>query len=153
MSVPDHLLGFLNIAKPHGVSSRSVVDQVQKHLRLQTGQRIKVGHSGTLDPFADGVLILGVGRATSLLQILQHGSKSYQATFCLGKTSETLDLESPVESVAMPDDLSSQQIEETLVQFLGDIQQVPPKHSAIRVAGKRAYELARKGRDFAVILQ
>lgn len=140
--------GLLNVKKPCGMSSRWVVDQVHQHLQKQLGRKIKVGHSGTLDPFADGVLVLGIGRSTGLLRVLQHGKKRYQGTFQLGCTSPSLDLESPVETVHMPSDLSREQIDQILPDFTGKIQQIPPRHSAVKVDGKRAYRRARAGESF-----
>lgn len=134
-------LGLLNVNKPTGRTSREVVDQVERVCRPA-----KAGHTGTLDPLASGVLVICVGQATRLVPYIQQMRKHYQATFVLGLRSETDDTEGVVtasDDVSRPD---LALIEQTLPQFLGDIQQRPPAHSAIKVAGRRAYALARQGK-------
>lgn len=143
------MIGFLNINKPLGLSSRDVVEKVQSHLTQQIPS-LKVGHCGTLDPLADGVLVLAVGRATVLSRLLQHGDKSYRGRFRLGLTSESNDTESPTQEVPVPTIPTLDTFESILQNYIGTIKQVPPKFSAIRIGGKRAYELARKGKVFEV---
>src|SRR4051794_20169774 len=134
------LSGILNVCKPAGMTSRDVVDRVKWMTRPE-----KVGHAGTLDPLATGVLVICVGQATRLIQYVQRLRKSYAATFLLGCHSDTDDLEGeviPVANAAIP---SREQLDEVLAQFLGEIQQRPPDHSAIKIGGRRAYKLARRG--------
>ena len=133
------MFGLLNINKPSGITSRDVVNRVQRLIRP-----VKVGHAGTLDPLATGVLVLGLGPATRLTQYVQKMKKSYRGTFLLGKTSDTEDIEGQVEALdaAIP---TRDQLNAVLPQFLGEIQQKPPAYSALKVAGRRAYDLARAG--------
>jgi tRNA pseudouridine55 synthase len=133
------VFGLLNINKPAGITSRDVVNKVQRLIRP-----IKVGHAGTLDPLATGVLVLGVGPATRLTQYVQQMKKSYRGTFLLGQTSETEDTEGDVHDVDAPAP-SRAMLDEQLPKFAGEIQQRPPIYSALKVAGRRAYDLARAG--------
>jgi tRNA pseudouridine55 synthase len=135
--------GVLNVNKPRGITSRDAVDRVERLVRPA-----KAGHAGTLDPLATGVLVICVGQATRLIRFVQRMQKRYVATFLLGHTSETDDVEREV--VAIPDAIvpTRAMIEKVLPQFIGDIRQRPPTHSAVKVAGRRAYKLARQGADF-----
>jgi tRNA pseudouridine55 synthase len=133
--------GILNINKPPQRSSRDVVDVVQRLVRPA-----KAGHAGTLDPLATGVLVICVGQATRLIQCVQRQPKRYRATFILGVRSETDDVEgslTPLEGAPRP---TRAAIEAILPRFVGNIQQRPPAHSAVKIAGRRAYELARAGK-------
>jgi len=130
--------GFLLIDKPAGMTSHDVVDRVRRY----TGIR-KVGHAGTLDPFATGLLIVGVGRAaTKQMQQLVGLDKKYEAEFVLGASSDTDDREGNIQEAP----LSQLFTPEALNQFVGEIEQVPPAFSAIKIGGKKMYEEARKGR-------
>jgi len=135
------LHGLLNIAKPPGVSSRHVVTQLEHAL-----QPLAAGHAGTLDPLATGVLLVGVGRATKLIDYLHRFSKTYQATFLLGRRSDTEDITGNVELLTDAKEPTRAELEAAVMQFRGPIEQLPPAFSAKKVAGKRAYELARKGK-------
>ena len=139
------MFGILNIDKPAGVTSRDVVTRVVRQFRQATGQKIKVGHAGTLDPMASGVLILAVGKATRLIQYIQRRPKTYQATFRVDCTSESADLETELQALAVPSRPQLADLQEVLPEFLGTILQVPPAYSAISIAGQRAYKLARRG--------
>jgi tRNA pseudouridine55 synthase len=132
--------GVLNVYKPAGLTSRDAVDRVERLVRPA-----KAGHAGTLDPLATGVLVICVGQATRLIRFVQQMRKRYLATFLLGQSSETDDVEREV--VAIPNAVVPTRalIDSTLPQFVGEIQQRPPAHSAIKIAGRRAYKLARKG--------
>ena len=132
--------GFLIIDKPPGKTSRDVVNVVQYLVRPT-----RVGHAGTLDPLATGVLVVCLGPATRLVPFVQKGKKHYQATFRFGLFSETDDVE--VEPSVGPDApaISLADIEQVLPEFVGTIDQIPPAHSAVHVDGQRAYRLARKG--------
>lgn len=137
----DRVFGLLNIHKPAGWTSRDVVNRVQGMVRPA-----KAGHAGTLDPMATGVLVVCIGRATRLVPLIQEQRKVYRATFLLGRTSESHDLETPLErmpeaSIVTPDDVLR-----LLPEFLGRIEQTPPLHSAVKVRGQRAYKLARRGK-------
>lgn len=133
--------GFLLIDKPAGITSHDVVDQ----LRRVTGIK-KIGHAGTLDPFATGLLLVAVEReATKQMQQLSGLDKVYEADLVLGATTETLDPESDV-VVGSPIQLARADIESAMKKLTGDIKQIPPMHSAIKVGGKKLYELARQGK-------
>src|SRR5262245_1406762 len=134
------MFGLLNIDKPAAVTSRDVVNRVQRLLRP-----LKVGHAGTLDPLATGVLIVAIGPATRLIEYVQRMPKTYQGTFLLGRTSDTEDVEGDVvelQNVAVP---TREDILIAIPRFLGTIEQRPPAYSALKVGGKAAYKLARRG--------
>ncbi|MCH2182437.1 MAG: tRNA pseudouridine(55) synthase TruB [Mariniblastus sp.] len=135
------MFGFLNVAKPVGQTSRRVVDRVQQLLN-----RVKVGHTGTLDPLASGVLVLAVGPATRLAKYLLHHSKHYRADFRLGCSSSTDDLEGELNYLESAPVVSRDQLQAALLDFTGAIRQRPPDFSAVKVNGQRAYRLARKGK-------
>lgn len=132
--------GFLVIDKPAGMTSHDVVAKVRKRFATR-----RVGHAGTLDPMATGVLVLGVGIATKLLQYIVAGKKSYEATIRLGISTTTDDREGEVISQSNTTSLSDQEIKGALAKFVGSIQQVPSSVSAIKVDGRRAYDLVRSG--------
>jgi tRNA pseudouridine55 synthase len=135
--------GVIVIDKPAGVTSARVVERVKRLLPRGT----KVGHAGTLDPFATGVLVVLVGRATKLCEAMMDRPKAYDATVKLGATTETDDPESPerITPDAQPPDRTT--IDAALHHFRGTVMQRPPAYSAIKVAGQRAYDLARGGAD------
>ena len=132
--------GLLNLHKPAGVTSRDVVNQIQRLVRPA-----KVGHAGTLDPLAVGVLVVGIGAATRLMEYVQRLPKTYRATFLLGHRSDTDDAEGAVTQMENAPPLTYDDIQAALPRFVGNISQRPPAYSAIKVQGRRAYELARKG--------
>jgi tRNA pseudouridine55 synthase len=136
--------GFLNLNKPFGFTSHDCVAKVRKIYQLK-----KVGHAGTLDPAATGVLPIAIGRATRLLQYLHH-AKAYQATIRFGITTTTDDLEGEILTQQAVPTLSLEQIQAKLPLFQGVIQQIPPNYSAIQVEGKRLYDLARSGQSIEV---
>jgi tRNA pseudouridine55 synthase len=133
--------GVIPVDKPVGVSSRHVVDMVARALGMKS-----VGHAGTLDPLASGVVVVCVGHATKLVDYLHDLTKHYAATFLLGRSSPSDDLETPVEEEEQPVRASAAEIEAAAIAFRGDILQRPCDYSAVHVDGKRAYRLARKGR-------
>lgn len=139
------MFGFLCLDKPLRKTSRDAVDQVQRKVKPA-----KVGHAGTLDPLATGVLVVAIGGATRLIDWVQQQQKTYDVVFRFGVRSDTDDLEGELLPVAGPLP-TPDAIEQALPLFLGWIQQVPPVYSAIKVEGRRAYDLARKGRE--VILE
>ncbi len=135
------MIGFLNIDKPQGITSHDVVNRV----RRVAGTR-KVGHAGTLDPLATGVLIVGVNRATRLIEYIVGQPKTYLTIVRLGQTTNTYDADGDIEqecSVAVSD----AELSAALTQFRGEIEQTPPMFSAIKQNGKPLYLLARKGQE------
>lgn len=134
------IFGFLNIDKPAGITSHDVVVQIRRMLKIK-----KVGHSGTLDPLATGVLILCLGRGTRLVQFLNESEKVYQASIQLGIETDTGDLEGKVIQQIDPSAITQAEIETALGKFIGEIEQIPPMYSAIKKNGKKLYELARAG--------
>ena len=137
------------IDKPAGISSFGVVAKVRGYLRNECGHKVKVGHTGTLDPFATGLLILLSGKMTKKSNEFLKLDKEYIADLKLGFKSSTGDPEGEIEKVddRVPD---AKEIEDILKTFIGEIEQIPPKYSAIKINGQRAYKLARKGVDFEV---
>jgi len=134
------MFGILNLAKPAGATSRDVVNMVQRLVRPA-----KVGHAGTLDPLATGVLIVCVGPATRLVETIHNLRKAYSATFLLGRSSDSGDID---EEVTERPDLpvpTREAIEAALPRFVGRILQTPPIYSAVKLDGKRAYQRARRG--------
>lgn len=132
--------GLLNISKPYSWTSHDVVQLV----RRLTGTR-RVGHAGTLDPAATGVLVVAVGRATRLLDYLTGQDKCYCGDIVFGASTDTDDAEGTVIQISDPGSIDLDRIVSALGSFLGEIEQVPPQYSAIKLQGKKAYELARKG--------
>ena len=133
--------GFLNLAKPRGPTSHDVVARVRRATRIR-----RVGHAGTLDPLAEGVLVLAVGRATRLIEYVASGEKVYRATIRLGGTTTTDDEEGAL-TQTRPITVGLADIEAALLRFPGEIEQRPPMFSAVHVDGRRAYDLARQGAD------
>ncbi|MBR0243058.1 MAG: tRNA pseudouridine(55) synthase TruB [Bacteroidaceae bacterium] len=139
---------ILYIDKPYRWTSFDVVNKVRWLLckRLHT-KKLKVGHAGTLDPLATGVMIVCTGRATKRIDELQAHTKEYVATLRLGATTPSFDLEHPIDAYYPTEHITLQQVKDVLQQFLGPIQQIPPAYSAIKVDGKRAYDLARRDKE------
>ncbi|MFL5338824.1 MAG: tRNA pseudouridine(55) synthase TruB [Gemmataceae bacterium] len=135
--------GLLVLDKPGGMTSRDALNRVQR--RFPRGTRI--GHTGTLDPLATGVLVVCVGQATRLAEYVQSMRKTYRSTFLLGARSDTDDADGTVTPVEGPREISRAEIETSLAAFVGEIEQTPPAYSAAKVTGQRAYDLARRGED------
>lgn len=131
---------FLNIDKSAGMTSRKVVDLVGRAARTK-----RVGHAGTLDPLATGVLIVAIERATRLVEFVQAQEKIYDAEFILGQSSDTDDIEGSITAHMVAHEPSRQDIERALTSFIGVIEQLPPQFSALKISGQPAYKLARKG--------
>jgi tRNA pseudouridine55 synthase len=136
--VPD---GFLLMDKPGGWTSHDVVARA----RRLVGER-RLGHAGTLDPMATGLLVLGLGRATRLLRFVQHLPKVYRAVAVFGVATDTLDADGAVLS-RQPMPVSEEEVRRGTARFVGSIAQVPPMVSARRVEGRRLYDLAREGKE------
>ncbi len=138
--------GFLNLDKPLQWTSHDVVARVRRRLQKLTDCK-KVGHAGTLDPLASGVLVLCLGQATRLSSYVMHTRKQYQAQISLGQTTTSYDAEGDVTALADADSITLADIEQVLPQFIGSIQQVPPMHSAVKIGGQKLYRLARQGKS------
>lgn len=132
--------GFLNINKPLHMTSHDVVGKIRRVLKLK-----KVGHAGTLDPLASGVLVICVGSATRLSEYVMQTTKRYQARVLLGVTTDTYDAEGEVLQQRDANHIQCADVENALIPFLGDIQQMPPMYSAIKQGGHKLYDLARAG--------
>jgi tRNA pseudouridine55 synthase len=133
--------GVLNINKPSGVTSHDVVESVRKILRER-----RIGHTGTLDPLATGVLVLCAGKATRIARFLEAGEKEYKAIMRLGVTTDTLDAEGVILETKSYSPPGRQKIIDALQGFTGQIMQRPPAYSAVKVAGVPSYKLAREGK-------
>lgn len=136
---------MLAVNKPQDWTSFDVVNRVRSMLKRKLKQKLKVGHAGTLDPLAEGLLIICTGRFTKKLDDYQAREKEYTGTFCIGATTPCYDLEKPVDQYFPIAHITDEMIHAAAQQFTGTIQQVPPQFSAIKVEGQRAYELARAG--------
>ena len=134
--------GLLNINKPAGITSHDVVDRVRRLL----GQK-RVGHAGTLDPAATGILLVCAGQATRLVEYLVPGIKTYQGAIVLGRSTDTYDREGETTGEAETTHLERRMVESAMADFTGEIEQVPPAYSAIKRDGVPAYKLARKGKS------
>ena len=132
--------------KPLGWTSFNLVNRVRGVLSRHLGvKKLKVGHAGTLDPLATGVMILCTGKNTKLIESFQYQTKEYVATIKLGATTPSFDLETEIDAEYPTEHITEELVKETLAKFIGEIQQIPPTYSAIKINGKRAYEYARKG--------
>lgn len=134
--------------KPLYWTSFDLVNKARVMVRHALGtKKIKIGHAGTLDPLATGVLIVCTGKATKQIENFQYQAKEYVATLHLGETTPSFDLETEIDGVYPTGHISRELVEETLKQFVGEIHQVPPVYSAVKINGKRAYEYARAGKE------
>ena len=129
--------------KPLKWTSFAVVNKIRYHICRKLGvKKIKVGHAGTLDPLATGVMIICTGKATKRIEEFQYHTKEYIATLQLGATTPSFDLEKEIDATYPTEHITRELVEETLKRFVGEIQQVPPAFSACMVNGKRAYDLS-----------
>lgn len=135
------------VDKPPSVSSFGVVARVRRQLSQAAGHKIKVGHTGTLDPFATGLMILVSGKRTREAEKFSKLDKVYEATIQLGATSTTGDPEGEITQILLQSTPSQALVEKALQKFVGEITQTPPIYSAIKIDGQRAYKLAREGRE------
>ena len=135
--------GVINVNKPAGWTSQDVCAKLRNRLHIK-----KIGHTGTLDPMATGVLPVCTGKATRIIEYYGHDRKSYHASMKLGLVTDTLDITGEVLETAAYADVSEKAVREAFKAYTGHVLQIPPKYSALKVDGKRAYELAREGKDF-----
>lgn len=142
---------YIYINKPYGMSSFGALAHIRYVVSKRLGiKRVKMGHAGTLDPLATGVLVLCTGKKTKQIEALQMHTKEYVATLQLGATTPSYDREHPVDKTYPKDHITRDMLLEALHKFEGDIMQVPPLFSAININGKRAYELGRKGKEVEI---
>ena len=138
--------GFLLVDKPKGWTSFDVCGKLRKELDIK-----RIGHTGTLDPFATGLLVVALGKCTKMIQFLDKDKKTYVAKILLGRTSETLDEDSDVTVLETDFEITKSQIEKIMTEkFSGVIDQIPPKYSALKINGKKMCDLVRAGKEFEV---
>ncbi len=136
------------VDKPLGWTSFDAVKRIRGAIQRKLNvKKFKVGHAGTLDPLATGVLIICTGRATRDIERLQNGTKEYIATIKLGATTPSFDLETEIDKTFPYEHITEEMVKEVLPRFMGKIMQVPPVYSAVKIDGKRAYKYARKGAE------
>ena len=138
---------ILAIDKPYRISSFGALAHVRYLLSRKLGRKIKIGHAGTLDPLATGILILCTGKATKKIESLQYHTKEYVAGLQLGATTASYDKEHTVNYTYPTHHITRELVLQTIQQFIGDIQQVPPTYSAVKVGGERSYALRRAGEE------
>lgn len=148
----DFIAGeYIYINKPYRMTSFGALAFVRTRISRKVGvRRVKIGHAGTLDPLATGVLILCTGKKTKEIERLQLDDKEYTATLQLGATTPSYDMEHEVDQTYPTAHITEERIRQVLATFVGDIQQVPPEYSACKIGGDRAYDLMRKGKDVAL---
>ena len=144
--VANEIHGFVIVDKPTGMTSHDVVHQIRKLANTK-----KVGHAGTLDPDATGVLVVGLGKATRLLTFIVADNKTYQATIRLGQSRTTDDAQGEIIETKSCQELNENLIKSEIEKFVGDIEQIPSSVSAIKVDGKRAYDLVRQGENVTLL--
>ena len=137
--------GIINVNKPAGWTSQDVCAKLRHVLHIR-----KIGHTGTLDPMATGVLPVCVGKATRIIEYFDRDAKSYHASMKLGITTDTLDITGDILETAGYSDVSEKSVREAFRAYTGHVRQIPPKYSALKINGKRAYDLAREGREFEI---
>lgn len=142
---------YIYINKPYRMTSFGALAFVRTRVSRKIGvRRVKIGHAGTLDPLATGVLILCTGKKTKEIERLQLHDKEYTATLQLGATTPSYDMEHEVDATYPTEHITEALIRQVLAGFVGDIQQVPPEYSACKIGGDRAYDLMRKGKEVAL---
>ena len=142
-NIKNVVSGVLVVDKPIGLTSHDVVQII----RRGTGIR-RAGHTGTLDPRASGVLVILIGPAVRLSEYVSASDKRYQATIRLGSSTDTYDAEGSITDSASIEDITEERFNEVLQQFVGEIEQIPPPYSAVKVQGRKAYDMARDGEEF-----
>ncbi|MBR2619133.1 MAG: tRNA pseudouridine(55) synthase TruB [Paludibacteraceae bacterium] len=148
----DYIAGeILYFNKPLAWTSFNLVNRVRGVLSRHIGvKKLKVGHAGTLDPLATGVMILCTGKATKQIESFQYQTKEYIATLQLGATTPSFDLEKEIDATYPIEHITEKLVRETLQQFIGTIEQIPPTFSAVKIDGKRAYQYAREGMEVEI---
>ncbi|MBQ1177179.1 MAG: tRNA pseudouridine(55) synthase TruB [Paludibacteraceae bacterium] len=148
----DYIAGeILYFNKPLTWTSFNLVNRVRGVLSRHLGvKKLKVGHAGTLDPLATGVMILCTGKATKLIESFQYQTKEYIATLQLGATTPSFDLEKEIDATYPTEHITEELVRSTLQQFVGTIEQIPPTFSAVKIDGKRAYQYAREGMEVEI---
>lgn len=149
MAQMDFITGeIISVDKPLGWTSFDAVKRIRGAIQRRLNvKKFKVGHAGTLDPLATGVLIICTGRSTRDIERLQNGTKEYVATIRLGATTPSFDLETEIDEIFPYEHITEEMVRDVIPRFTGSIMQVPPVYSAVKVDGKRAYKYARKGKD------
>lgn len=142
---------ILNVYKPLNWTSFDVVNKMKFFIKKQEGKVLKIGHAGTLDPLATGVLIVCIGKATKKISELQELSKTYTGKIFLGVTTPSFDLETELSEPIDIKHITKEIIEQTALQFIGEQDQLPPIYSAVKINGKRAYEFARSGEEVVIL--
>ena len=137
--------GILNINKPSGWTSQDVCAKLRGRLHIK-----RIGHTGTLDPMATGVLPVCIGKATRIIEYYERDSKSYHAAMKLGTTTDTLDITGEILETHSFSDVTEKAVKEAFEAYRGHVKQKPPKYSALKIDGKRAYDLAREGKEFEI---
>ena len=137
--------GIINVNKPEGWTSQDICAKLRHRLHIK-----KIGHTGTLDPMATGVLPVCIGKATRIIEYYDRDRKTYRACMKLGYTSDTLDIWGNTEKTGGYSDVTEEMIKSAFAAYTGIIEQIPPKYSALRINGKRAYDLAREGQEFEI---
>ena len=137
--------GIINVNKPEGWTSQDICAKLRHRLHIK-----KIGHTGTLDPMATGVLPVCIGKATRIIEYYDSDRKTYRAYMKLGYTSDTLDIWGNTEKTGGFSDVTEEMIKSAFAAYTGIIEQIPPKYSALRINGKRAYDLAREGQEFEI---
>lgn len=137
--------GIINVNKPAGWTSQDVCTKLRHVLHIK-----KIGHTGTLDPMATGVLPVCVGKATRIIEYYDRDSKSYHASMKLGIRTDTLDITGRILETSGYEEVSEKAVREAFKAYTGNVRQIPPKYSALKINGKRAYDLAREGKDFEI---
>ena len=138
--------GIINVNKPAGWTSQDVCTKLRHVLHIK-----KIGHTGTLDPMATGVLPVCVGKATRIIEYYDRDSKSYHASMKLGIRTDTLDITGKILETSGYEEVSEKAVREAFKAYTGNVRQIPPKYSALKINGKRAYDLAREGKDFEIM--
>ena len=137
--------GIINVNKPAGWTSQDVCTKLRHVLHIK-----KIGHTGTLDPMATGVLPVCVGKATRIIEYYDRDPKSYHASMKLGIRTDTLDITGKILETSGYEEVSEKAVREAFKAYTGNVRQIPPKYSALKINGKRAYDLAREGKDFEI---
>ena len=137
--------GIINVNKPAGWTSQDVCTKLRHVLHIK-----KIGHTGTLDPMATGVLPVCVGKATRIIEYYDRDTKSYHASMKLGIRTDTLDITGRILETSRYEEVSEKAVREAFKAYTGNVRQIPPKYSALKINGKRAYDLAREGKDFEI---